>query len=98
MIKENGVTKDMYDEYVKDQNITIRKEKGRYFDYCFGDKLSNRYGAYDLSVSRTKYDHLEHIYYGNLLSKDDRAKGHRKQSIQVGSSVLYDKDRQHIQS
>lgn len=42
---------------------------------------------------RTKYDHLEHIYYGNLLSKDDRAKDlAQKRSIQVGSSVLYDKD------
>ena len=42
---------------------------------------------------RTKYGHLEHIYYGNLLSKHDRAEDlAQKRSIQVGSSVLYDKE------
>lgn len=41
---------------------------------------------------KTKYGHLEHIYYGNLLSKEDRISSLRqKRSIQVGSSILYDK-------
>ncbi len=41
---------------------------------------------------KTKYGHLEHIYYGSLLSKEDKATSLRqKQSVQVGSSVLYDK-------
>lgn len=42
---------------------------------------------------KTKYGHLEHIYYGNLLSERDRADilaG--KRSIQVGSSVLYNQE------
>ena len=40
---------------------------------------------------KTKYGHLEHIYYGNLLSKEDRAGTlAQKRSIQVGSSVFYD--------
>ncbi|MDD4111988.1 MAG: alpha-galactosidase [Herbinix sp.] len=42
---------------------------------------------------RTKYGHLEHIYYGNLLSREDRAEDlAQKRQIQVGSSVLYDKE------
>ena len=41
---------------------------------------------------KTKYGHLEHIYYGSLLSKEDSASSLRqKRTIQVGSSVLYDK-------
>lgn len=42
---------------------------------------------------KTRYGHLEHVYYGNLLSKDDRAEDLAlKRPIQVGSSVLYDKE------
>lgn len=42
---------------------------------------------------RTKYGHLEHVYYGNLLSKEDGADTlAQKQSIMVGSSVLYNKE------
>ncbi len=41
---------------------------------------------------KTKYGHLEHIYYAQLLSKEDSASILRqKRSIQVGSSVLYNK-------
>ena len=39
---------------------------------------------------KTKYGHLEHIYYGKLLSQEDKANSLRqKRSIQVGSSILY---------
>ncbi|HKL78898.1 MAG TPA: alpha-galactosidase [Mobilitalea sp.] len=39
---------------------------------------------------KTKYGHLEHVYYGNLLGQEDRADVlAQKRSIQVGSSVLY---------
>ena len=42
---------------------------------------------------KTKHGHLEHIYYGNLLSKEDRPDIlAQKRSIQVGSSVLYDRE------
>lgn len=41
-------------------------------------------------IGKTKYGHLEHIYYGNLLSKEDGANVlAQKRSIIVGSSVLY---------
>lgn len=41
---------------------------------------------------KTKYGHLEHIYYGTLLSKDDEADSlAQKRNIQIGSSVLYDR-------
>ncbi len=44
---------------------------------------------------KTKYGHLEHIYYGNLLSDNDRAEAlAQKRSIQVGGSVLYDQEDQ----
>ncbi len=44
-------------------------------------------------VGRTKYGHLEHIYYGNLLSKEDGADAlAQKRSIMVGSSVLYSRE------
>lgn len=42
---------------------------------------------------KTKYGHLEHIYYGNILSKGDRPDTlAQKRSIQVGGSVLYDRE------
>ncbi|MGM9973383.1 MAG: alpha-galactosidase [Clostridiaceae bacterium] len=42
---------------------------------------------------RTKYAHLEHVYYGQLLAKEDKAHVMvEKHSIQVGSSVLYHKE------
>jgi alpha-galactosidase len=42
---------------------------------------------------KTKYGHLVHIYYGNLLSKSDRSDVlAEKRSIQVGSSVLYNQE------
>lgn len=41
-------------------------------------------------ISQTKYGHLEHIYYGNLLGKEDGVDVlAQKRSIMVGSSVLY---------
>lgn len=44
-------------------------------------------------IGKTKYGHLEHIYYGNLLSKEDGANVlTQKRSIIVGSSVLYSKE------
>lgn len=44
-------------------------------------------------IGRTKYGHLEHIYYGNLLSKEDRADVlAQKRSVVVGSSVLYSRE------
>lgn len=42
---------------------------------------------------KTKYGHLEHVYYGSLLSKNDVSDSlAQKRTIQVGSSVLYNKD------
>lgn len=42
---------------------------------------------------KTKYGHLEHVYYGGLLSKEDEADSlAQKRSIQVGSSVLYNRE------
>lgn len=42
---------------------------------------------------KTKYGHLEHVYYGSLLSKGDEAESlAQKRTIQVGTSVLYDKE------
>lgn len=42
---------------------------------------------------KTKFGHLEHIYYGNLLNENDNEKDlAQKRSIQVGSSVLYSKE------
>jgi alpha-galactosidase len=44
-------------------------------------------------VRKTKYGHLEHIYYGNLLSKEDGVEVlAQKRSIGVGSSVLYSRE------
>ncbi len=44
---------------------------------------------------KTKYGHLEHIYYGNLLSERDRSDVlAQKRSIQIGSSILYDQEDQ----
>lgn len=41
----------------------------------------------------TKYGHLEHIYYGGLLNRADRAEDlAQKRKIQIGNSVLYDKE------
>jgi alpha-galactosidase len=42
---------------------------------------------------KTKYGHLEHVYYGHLLGEMDMADClAQKRSIQVGSSVLYDQE------
>lgn len=42
---------------------------------------------------KTKYGHLEHVYYGTLLEVGDRADIlAQKRSIQIGSSVLYDQE------
>ena len=42
---------------------------------------------------KSKYGHLEHIYYGILLSEEDKAESLvQKRSIQVGSSILYDQE------
>lgn len=44
-------------------------------------------------IGKTKYGHLEHIYYGNRLDTEDSV--HvlaQKRSIMVGSSVLYSKE------
>lgn len=44
-------------------------------------------------IRRTKYGHLEHVYYGNLLDNDDDVEAlAQKRSIMVGSSVLYSRD------
>ncbi len=44
-------------------------------------------------IGKTKYGHLEHIYYGNLLSKEDGADVlAQKRSIMVGSSVFYSRE------
>jgi alpha-galactosidase len=44
-------------------------------------------------IRKTKYGHLEHIYYGNLLSKEDEVDVlAQKRSIMVGSSVLYSRE------
>ena len=44
-------------------------------------------------IHKTKYGHLEHIYYGNLLSKEDGVEVlAQKRSIMVGSSVLYSRE------
>lgn len=41
----------------------------------------------------TRFGHLEHVYYGSLLSKDDKAVTlSQKRSIQVGDSIHYSKD------
>ncbi|HKL99342.1 MAG TPA: glycoside hydrolase family 36 N-terminal domain-containing protein, partial [Mobilitalea sp.] len=41
----------------------------------------------------TKYGHLEHVYYGNLLDEEDSAENlSQKRSIQIGSSVLYNQE------
>ncbi len=44
-------------------------------------------------IGKTKYGHLEHIYYGNQLSKEDglNVLAH-KRSIMVGSNVRYSKE------
>ncbi len=42
---------------------------------------------------KTKYGHLEHVYYGSSLSKEDKGDVLGiKRGIQVGSSVMYSKD------
>ncbi|CRZ34780.1 alpha-galactosidase [Herbinix hemicellulosilytica] len=42
---------------------------------------------------KTTYGHLEHIYYGNLLSKDDVADSlAQKRTAPIGTSVLYDRN------
>lgn len=42
---------------------------------------------------KTKFGHLEHVYYGNRLGECDTADSlSQKRSIQVGSSVLYSKE------
>lgn len=41
----------------------------------------------------SKFGHLEHVYYGSLLSKGDKAETlSQKRSIQVGSSVRYSRE------
>jgi len=54
-------------------------------------RLDTKHTSY--LFQKTKYGHLEHIYYGKLLSERDRADilaG--KRSIQVGSSVFYNQE------
>ncbi|NLL77770.1 MAG: alpha-galactosidase [Clostridiales bacterium] len=42
---------------------------------------------------RTKYGHIEHVYYGNRLSKEDGANAlAQKRSITIGSSILYSRE------
>lgn len=42
---------------------------------------------------KTKYGHLEHVYYGNRLSEQDSAESlAQKRSIQIGNSILYDQE------
>ncbi len=53
-----------------------------------GFRLDTEHTTYLFQI--TKYGHLEHIYYGNILSEEDRVDVlAQKRSIQVGSSVLY---------
>lgn len=62
--------------------ITYRNESFR---------LNTKNTTYMLRI--TKYGHPEHIYYGNLLKDEDSAEVlAQKRSIQVGNSVLYDKE------
>ncbi len=54
-------------------------------------RLDTEHTTYIFRV--TRFGHLEHIYYGNLLSKADQAENlAQKRSIQVGSSVLYSRE------
>lgn len=42
---------------------------------------------------KTKYGHLEHVYYGDLLRKEDKSEVVGiKRGIQVGSSIMYNKE------
>lgn len=42
---------------------------------------------------KTRYGHLEHVYYGSLLSNEDEADSLAlKRSVQIGSSVYYDRE------
>ncbi len=44
-------------------------------------------------IGKTKYGHLEHIYYGNRLSNEDGVNVlAQKRSIMVGSSILYSRE------
>ena len=54
-------------------------------------RLDTDHTSYLFRIS--KFGHLEHVYYGSLLSKDDKAEFlSQKRSIQVGSSIHYSKD------
>lgn len=44
-------------------------------------------------LKKTKYGHLEHVYYGNILSQEDKSEIlKQKRSIQIGCSVIYSKE------
>ena len=65
--------------------ITIQETKGISF------RLDTKHTTY--LFRKTKYGHLEHVYYGNLLNAADSADAlAQKRTIQTGSSVLYDRE------
>lgn len=71
-----------------------------YTDKGEGTLITLQNGSFRLDTAhtsylfrKTKYGHLEHVYYGNLLDKEDMAETlAQKRTIQVGSSVMYSRE------
>ncbi|NLJ91006.1 MAG: hypothetical protein GX323_08915, partial [Clostridiales bacterium] len=83
--------RDYIDKIIRSSSEDGREERKLDSFEGINFRLDTKHTTYMFRTS--KYGHLEHVYYGDLLAKED---SHdvmaTKHVIQIGSSIYYHKD------